>query len=401
MAEWRRNLYLLWVCNFIVQTSFSLVIPFLPYYVAQLGVGSEPQIQWWSGLIFAANFVTMTVFSPIWGAVADRTGRRRQMLRSGYGMAVVVSLMGLAASPWHLLGLRLLQGVFSGFIPAAVAFMAASAPPSHTGYALGLLQTGGAAGSIIGPLLGGLLAKALGTYRPIFFLTGLGCATAATLVLLLVRERFTPLPPGQGNGFWAGLRQMVRNPALVTLCAVYFFNYFAIMTAQPVISLFLHHLDTPAEWVDLAAGLIFSATGVAQLLAAPLLGRRGDRLGYRRVLLICTAASAALYLVQSFVTAAWQLLALRFLVGACLGGIQPSASALVARAAGREGQGRAFGLTNMAVFIGTVLGPLAGGAVAAALGTRAVFAVTAAVMGLSLLWVAARVPADLQGARAG
>jgi len=324
MERWRRNLYLLWVSNFMIQAGFSLVMPFLPYYIAQLGVGSEAAVEIWSGLIFAANFVTMALFSPIWGAAADRSGRRRQMLRSGFGMAGIVVMMGLVANLWQLLGLRLLQGVFSGFIPAAIAFTSANTPTQFTGYALGLLQTGGAAGGIIGPLLGGILAKALGTYRPIFFLTGLACLAAAVLVMLFVREDFTPPAKSRNQSYLADLAEMAGNRIILTMSVVYFFNFFAIMTVEPILSLFLHRLDTPAQWVDLAAGVIFSSSGVANVLTAPFLGKRGDRLGYRRILLVCLSVSAVLYLLQVFVTAAWQLLVLRFLLGACLGGIFPA-----------------------------------------------------------------------------
>lgn len=394
MERWRRNLYLLWISSFTVQAGFSLVMPFLPYYVAQLGVRDEGAVQMWAGLIFAANFITMTFFSPIWGAVSDRTGRRPQMLRSGFGMAGAVALMGMATSVWHLLGLRLAQGVFSGFIPASIAFTAANTPAQYTGYALGILQTGGSAGNIIGPLLGGILAKALGTYRPIFFITGLASVVAATLVLLFVKEDFTPPPPRPRLSYWADLRELAGNRILLAMCVVYFLNFFAIMTVEPILTLFLRKLDTPVQWVDLAAGAIFSSSGVANVLTAPLLGKRGDRIGYRRILLWSLGAAAVLYLLQSFVTAAWHLLVLRFLVGACLGGIMPSASALVARSAGKELQGRAFGLTNMAVFIGMVAGPLVGGAVAALLGQRAVFPVTAVAIVANVVWVYRMVPDD-------
>lgn len=394
LERWRRNLYLLWIGNFTVQAGFSLVMPFLPYYVASLGVGDEKAVQMWSGLIFAANFVTMAIFSPIWGAAADRTGRRRQMLRSGFGMAGVVALMGLVTSPWQLLGLRLLQGVASGFVPAAVAFAAANTPVESTGFALGLLQTGGAAGSIVGPLLGGVLAKTLGSYRPIFFLTALACVVAATLVLFLLREDFTPPARSRKQSFLGDLRETAANQMVFAMSVVYFINFFAIMTAEPILSLFLRKLDIPTHWVDLAAGIIFSSSGVANVITAPFLGRHGDRIGFRRILIACLSASAVLYALQAFVTAAWQLLILRFLLGACLGGIFPSANALVARSAGRELQGRAFGLTNTAVFIGNFLGPIVGGAVASAWNQRAVFGVTALAIVVNLVWIYRMVPAD-------
>lgn len=377
----------------MVQAGFSLVIPFLPLYIQEeLGVKDPARVQMWSGAVFAANFAMMAIFSPIWGAIADRTGRKLQMLRSGYGMSVAVLLMGLATNVWHLFGLRLLQGVFSGFIPAAVAFTAANTPPEFAGYALGILQTGGGAGNIIGPLLGGVLARAIGSYRPIFFLTAASCVAAATAVLLFVRERFERPPAKARASLAADLGQVIQNPVLLAMTVVYFLNFFGLLTVEPILTLFLKNLETPEHWVDIMAGAVFSAAGIATVISAPILGRMGDRLGHRRILLWSLGAATVLYAAQSFVTQAWQLLALRFLVGLALGGIQPAASALVAQAAGPDFQGRAFGVVNSAVFLGDTAGPLVGGFVAGLFGQRAVFWVTAAAIGLNLLWVQRAVP---------
>lgn len=396
MLPWRRNLYLLWFCSFIIMAGFTAIMPFLPYHLAQIGVGSEEAVQFWSGLIIAGNFVTMAVFAPIWGAMADRVGRRPQMLRSGFGMAATVALMGLTGSVSVLFGLRLIQGVFSGFIPSAVAFVAATAPSHQTGYALGLLQSGAAAGNIVGPLLGGILAKLLGAYRPIFFITALSCVLAAGLVMIFIREDFKPpasAAAGTGSPL-ADFREMIGNRAILAMVVVYFLNFLAIMTVEPVLSLFLQKLDTPAQWVELAAGAVFSSSAFANVLTAPVLGRYGDRFGHRRILIASLGASVLFYALQATVTAAWQLLVLRFLVGACLGGIMTSASSLVARYAGAAAQGRAFGLTNTAVYVGMVFGPLIGGAVAATVGQRAVFLVSALVVIANLVWIWRAVPAD-------
>lgn len=397
MERWRKELYVLWLSNFIVNLGFSLIMPFLPFYVQQLGVSDAGGVEFWTGAIFAANFVTMTIFSPIWGAVADRTGRKLQMLRSGFGMAAVVGLMGLAGSVWQLLGLRLLQGIFAGFIPASTAYIAANVPRERAGWALGFLQTAGAGGMIIGPLVGGILARAIGSYRPIFFLTAAACFVAGLVVLVVIREQFTPPPHTQGLSFAAELRQNLRqtaaNPVLLAMMVVNFFNFFGLQTAEPILSLFLKTLNTPAQWVDVAAGAVFSASGIANVIAAPIMGRYGDRIGFRRVLMVSLGGISIIYLLQTFVQSAWELLALRFLLGIFLGGAFPAASALVSRAAGREFQGRAFGLVNSAIFIGDVVGPLAGGSIAVLWGQRMVFPVTALALLFNLFWVRRMVPA--------
>lgn len=129
----------------------SLVIPFLPLYIETLGIHQLPDIERWSGWVFSANFVTSVVFQPVWGRFADRHGRKGMLLRAGIGMGVMTALMGAVGSVWQLLLLRLLNGVFSGFISMSVSLQASITPGENSGQALGMLQTGAVAGNLTAP----------------------------------------------------------------------------------------------------------------------------------------------------------------------------------------------------------------------------------------------------------
>ena len=146
-----------------------MITPFLSLFLARdLGVVGEHEI----GIrldIFAANFLTSFLFQPLWGKLSDKYGRKIMLLRSGFGMAVVIALMGFVQNPWQLLLLRLLNGTISGFNPAAVALISGTTPKDRMGFAMGISQSGQVAGTILGPLIGGLLADAVG-FRPIFTL---------------------------------------------------------------------------------------------------------------------------------------------------------------------------------------------------------------------------------------
>ncbi|MFZ5827947.1 MAG: MFS transporter [Bacillota bacterium] len=398
MERWRRDLYILWICSFIVQMGFSLIMPFLPLYLEELGV-QGPAVEMWAGVIFSANFVVMAIVSPIWGSLSDRVGRKPMMLRSAFGMAAVVALMGLAQTPWHMLGLRLLQGLAAGFIPAATAYMASVVPRERAGHALGLLGTGNVAGSILGPLVGGLLAKGMG-YRPIFFVTALSCLVAGAIVLLLVRERFTPVERTERGGFAAGLAAVRQYPVVMAMTVVLFMNMFSILTAEPVLARYLRMLEAPEDWVALLSGLVFSVTGIATIIVAPQVGKLSDRIGSRRLLAIALGGASVMYLLQGFATAVWQMVALRFVLGLFTGGLMPAANGLIARTVPKEMQGRVFGLTSSAIFIGNTVGPLVGGVVASTFGIRAVFPVTGALLLLDLIWVLAAVREERQPAPA-
>jgi len=365
---------------------FSLIMPFLSLYLEEMGLRG-PAVDMWSGVIFSANFVVMAIVSPIWGSISDRTGRKPMMLRSAFGMAVVVSLMGLAQTPWQMLGLRLLQGLAAGFIPAATAYMASVAPREKAGHVLGLLGTGNMAGSILGPLVSGVLAQWMG-YRPIFYLTGLSCLISGLIVLFLVKERFTPVEhKHEQRGLAGGLAFVRQYPIVMAMSVVLFMNMFSILTVEPVLARYLQILDAPAEWVTTLSGLVFSVTGVATIIVAPQVGKLSDRIGSRRLLAIALAGASVVYIVQGFATAVWQMIALRFVLGLFTGGLMPVANALIARSIPRELQGRVFGLTNSAISIGNTAGPLVGGFVASTFGLRSVFPVTGVLLVLDLVWV--------------
>lgn len=385
MPRWRKELYILWGCSFIVQMGFSLIMPFLPLYLEALGIeGSRVDV--WAGVIFSANFAVMAVISPVWGALSDRVGRKPMMLRSAFGMAMVVWLMGLVTSPWQLLGLRLLQGLAAGFIPAATAYMAASVPREKAGQALGLLSTGNVAGSILGPLVGGLLANWVG-YRPIFFITSVTCLLGGAIVLWTIREQFTPQPRPQGTGLVRDLALVRQYPVVLSMLLVFYLTMASMLTSQPILVRFLRLLDSPESWLPFLSGLMFSVTGVATLITAPLVGRLSDQMGSKRLLQICLGGAAATFLLQGLVTTAWQMAVLRFALGLFTGGLLPAANSLIARTVPREMQGRIFGLVSSFMFLGNFSGPLIGGAVAATLGLRAVFPVTGLLLALNLLWV--------------
>lgn len=118
------------------------------------------------------------------------------LLRASLGMAIVISLMGAVTSVYQLIGLRLLQGVFSGYISNATALVATGTPKEKSGQVLGTLATGSVTGTLLGPLLGGVTASIFG-YRPTFFITGTILLLVFVLSLVFVHEEFVPIEKNQ------------------------------------------------------------------------------------------------------------------------------------------------------------------------------------------------------------
>src|SRR5574344_2972067 len=114
MEIWKRNLWICCTASFSVSIGMSQMAPMLPLYVAELGVSDPGDIARWSGIIFGCNFISLALFSPVWGRLSDRYGRKPMVLRAALALAVIMFGMGLAQNVWQLCGLRLIQGTMSG-----------------------------------------------------------------------------------------------------------------------------------------------------------------------------------------------------------------------------------------------------------------------------------------------
>lgn len=392
-AEWRKTLWAMVGIQFVMTMAFSVLSPIMPLLLPELGVKSASAVGLWAGILNGVTSFVAAFASPIWGRVADRHGRKLMLLRSSLAIGLFAALMGVAANVWQFFAFRALMGVFAGFSSAAIALVASQVPEDRLGYALGWLSTGQLVGSLVGPLIGGALADLTGSYRIPFYCTSVTILLSIGLVWFAVQERFTAPPKGRGRrSILSGLVAVATAPALLALFFVLMMAQFGVRTVQPVVSLYVQELVGARPDLATLSGVAFSLTGLGNVIAAPFLGNRSDRIGYRRVLLISLLGASVMTFPQAFTTDYWTFAAARFGVGLFIGGILPTANALVGRLVPRAERGTVYGITASAMFLGNSIGPLTGGAVAAAFGLRWVFLLTAAVLLANLLWVYYRVP---------
>lgn len=390
MEVWKRNLYVIWAAELVAIAGFSVVMPFLPYYVQDLGITELHEVELWSGVLFASQAATMTIFAPIWGSVADRYGRKLMVQRAMFGGAIVIGMMGFAQNVWQLAILRAIQGMLTGTVPAATTLVASSAPRERSGYALGLLQTAVWSGASVGPLLGGLVADTWG-YRAAFWVTGSLLFVAGLMVWRFVEEEFHPperKAASPDTGIWYGLRLVARDHGLVSLFFVRVLVRLAVRTLGPILPLFVQSLIPSSTRVASITGLISGASAATSAVGALTLGRASDRLGYRRVLLVCAVLAGLTYVPQFFVANPWQLLVLQGLLGLVMSGVLAAISALLANLAPEGHQGAVYGVDSSAVSMANAIGPMLGASVAAAFGLRVPFMLAAAVFFLAagLAW---------------
>lgn len=385
MISWKRNLYVIWIAELIAISGFAVMFPFLPYYVQELGVTDLHEVELWSGVLFAAQAVTMAVSAPIWGSLADRFGRKIMVQRAMFGGALVMTAMGFVGNVWQLAALRALQGSLTGTVSAATTLVASTAPKERSGYALGLLQTAVWTGASVGPVLGGLVADTWG-YRPAFWITGVLLLIAGLTVSRFVQEDFVRPedPDGTHGGFWEGLRLVLKDRPVRSLYSVRLVVRTATRLMGPVLPLFVQSLLPPTARVASVTGLISGVQAGTGAIGAVTLGRASDRLGYRRVLLACVAVIAFLYVPHFFVTNPWQLLVLQGAVGFVMSGVVASISALLANLAPEGRQGAVYGIDASVVSAANAVGPMVGASAAAAFGLRSPFLLTAGGLALAL-----------------
>lgn len=381
-AYWRRNLLICVIGSFTTLVSASMLLPFLPVYVAQLGISSKASIVQWSGIAFGATFFGTAITAPIWGRLADRYGRKPMLVRAAISLAVLMSLIGMAHTVTQLVLLRFLAGLLGGYTSSSIVMIGTQTPKDKAGWALGVLSTGTFAGTLAGPLVGGFLPGWLGI-RGTFFAGGAMISVATVATIFLIREDFDretdakhraarneskPLP---GN-------RVVIAALLITASMVLLAN----MSIEPIITLYISQLGVPHDQLVRTAGIVMAFSALGSILTASRLGALADRIGSWRVIIGCLITTGLTMVPQAFVTRWWHLAVLRLLMGMAVAGLLPAIAKLIRHSVEDSGSGKMLGYLHSAQFTGQVAGAIVGGVIAAHFGLHQVFLATALLLAL-------------------
>ncbi|GMO41451.1 MAG: hypothetical protein Ta2B_21290 [Termitinemataceae bacterium] len=439
-------------------------MPIIPLFLADdIGVHDPVSLKLWVGIIQSCGSVTLAFFAPIWGHLADVYSRRAMLLRAMACGAVIVSLMALVRHPYQLLILRSLQGCFTGTIAAATVLTASFVPSETLPLALGMLQTGIAAGSSLGPLFGGLITDFFG-HRFAFFGTGICLAIAALIVFFGVEElqvtsknscaarlhglsphlfgsnarhstfnlrlptmcghllaflsfklrknqtqSCTPLVFSDAlqktahktqstesaesagsteekklhKNIFPDFRIILSSPIVLSLIIVSFAIQVANTTANPILPLFLRDLCIGTKYqsyLGSATGIVLGAGALSTAVAALLSGKFSMRIGGWKTLIFCLTAGALCIVPQALAQNIVQLTVIHIVASFFIGGAVPVLQAMLASNCERGHQGSVFGVNSAISSTGAALGPLIGSA-AAMISYRAVFPITALILG--------------------
>ncbi|MBJ3814757.1 multidrug efflux MFS transporter [Shimwellia pseudoproteus] len=377
MESWKVNLISVWFGCFFTGLAISQILPFLPLYVAQLGVSSHEALSMWSGLTFSVTFLISAIVSPMWGSLADRKGRKLMLLRASLGMAITILLQAFATNVWQLFILRGIMGLTSGYIPNAMALVASQVPRNRSGWALSTLSTGQISGVILGPLMGGLMADHLGL-RTVFLVTSGLLVISFLVTLFLIKEG--PRPEQNKSQHLSGKQVFASLPYPLLMLSLFITTMVIQMcngSIGPILALFIKSMTPDSNNIAFVSGLIAAVPGISALISAPRLGKLGDRIGTARILMATLCCAVVLFFAMSFATTPLQLGILRFLLGFADGAMLPAVQTLLMKYASEQVTGRIFGYNQSFMYLGNVLGPLMGAGISAMVGFRWVFLATA------------------------
>jgi MFS family permease len=374
---WRGNLVVCFLGSFTTIVAMTLLLPFLPLYVEQLGVTDHVAIAQWSGIAYGATFLTAGLTAPLWGRLADRYGRKLMLIRASLGMAIAMSLIGMATSVWALVALRLLAGLLGGYASGSMVLVASQTPKEKTGWALGVLSAGIMAGNLVGPLVGGVVPAMIGI-RMTFISAGAVIFVTFIATIMFIREAPRGHRKDAEKRSWKWSLIPDRRP-VVAMLFTGFLLMVANMSIEPIITLYVGGLVAPAR-VTFISGVVMSAAAFGSILSASHLGKLADRIGHWKIVVACLAAAAVLLVPQAFVTSEWQLVFLRFLMGLALGGLISAIASVIRHNVPEAMVGGILGYSVSSQYAGQVIGPLAGGFVGGHIGMRAVFLGTAVLM---------------------
>ena len=380
--SWKENLRVAWFGSFLTGASISLVVPFMPIFVEQLGIEGD-QVAFYAGLAFSVSAVSAALVSPIWGILADKYGRKPMMIRAGLAMTITMGGLAFVPNIYWLLFLRLLNGVFTGFVPNATALIASQVPKDKSGAALGTLSTGVVAGTLTGPFVGGFIAEIFGI-RNVFLLVGSFLFLAAILTIFFIKEDFQPVAKEKAIPTKEVFSSFKYPRLLVNLFLTSFVIQFSAQSIGPILALYVRDLGQ-TENLLFVSGLIVSSMGFSSMMSAGILGKLGDKVGNHRLLVAAQIYSVIIYLLCAHATSPLQLGLYRFLFGLGTGALIPGVNALLSKMTPKSGISRIFAFNQVFFYLGGVIGPMAGSAVAGYLGYHAVFYATAACVAFSCL----------------
>ena len=371
MDQWKKNLYASWAGQILSVAGFGFVLPFIPYFIQEVGVTDPAELRRWVGLTSSIAALTMGAMAPVWGILADKFGRKLMILRAMAFGTIIMLLMSRARSVEAIFVLRLVQGLFTGTITASATLVASGAPKERLSYSLGFLSSSTFIGFSMGPLLGGFAAEYFG-YRTAFFAGGLVLACAFFIILIFTREVHIKRPVEKVKKEAVRIGSAVRR-MIILMFALLFVIRFSRSLPSAFLPLFVQESIGTIQGASVITGIISALLGIASAIAGLTLARLGDRYNKIALIGVFLTVGALLSLPIFFTTSLWSFALFYVLVALALGGVEPNLQSFLAEHTPPSRRGLLFGLQNTMGSMGWFCAPLVSSVISIQLSIRHIF----------------------------
>lgn len=363
LERWQTNLYTLWVTQIFSMVGFGMALPFIPYYIQEMGVTDPERLSFLTGLSSTLPAATMAIFSPIWGKVSDVYGRKMMLMRAMFCSTFILISYGFTHTVGVFMVLRAVHGVFTGTVGAALTFVSANTPSNRLSYALGFLTSSNFLGYALGPVLGGFLAETVG-YRNCFFIGAAVMFTGFLLVLALLKEdkstygKRLPAEGGEENEKKTGSGVLTKFTVLMLVILVVLRVTRSIFS--PFAPLFVQDRLGTVVGAPRYTGFINAASGIGTALASVTLARLGDKYDKYKLMTVLTAMGffMSLTLLPKYPLLLFCVVyALYFFI---CGAIEPILTSCVSEKVDPSHRGTLFGIIGMMSSIALMISPMLG-----------------------------------------
>jgi MFS family permease len=384
--SWRRNQFAVTAASFVGFTGFTLVMPFLPLYIRQLGVSDDGEVALWTGLTLGVTPALTALCSPFWGRVADRFGHKLMVERALISFVVVMGAMAYVTRPWHLFALRAALGLFAGYGALTLSMAARSVPRERMAEAIGLVQTAQRLGPAIGPVIGGILAPLVGL-RNAFLVAAAVYVFALLVVFFMYRE-----PRGDAETHVSAQQRVTFRDVLafenfILLLVVIFGLQFVDRSFGPVLPLWIGQLGFAPDRVPLISGVLFSVLALSGASGNQVAGLALKRASPRVIIATSALVGAVGLAWFALGPPLWGLVLGMAMLGLAIGVASTTAYTAAGAVIPPDVHGIGFGFLTSASLVGLALSPVVNGFLAAR-SIRVVF--FAGVVALGLLAIVVR-----------
>jgi DHA1 family tetracycline resistance protein-like MFS transporter len=344
----RSALATLFVVVFVDLLGFGMVIPVMSLYAEHLGARSSE-----TGWLMTGYSAMQFVFTPIWGRLSDRFGRRPLLLLSIAMTAASFVWYALAPSFAWLLASRLFAGFATANIAIAQAYIADVTPPEGRARGMGIIGAAFGLGFVLGPALGGVLST-VSLAAPGYAAAALAAANGVVALFVLQEPKDRVAAPRRAHV--AALVDELRRPGIRRIILIYLVSTLAFSAMEATFALIAAHrfalVQRQVNWVFAFIGV------VVVIVQGGLVGPLTRRFGEKALLVAGILAQAVALAAIPYAGGMAGLLAACVPLAAGSGLSNPALSSLLSRSARAEDQGGTLGFGQSAAALGRIAGPI-------------------------------------------